>query len=442
MDLILEWLGYLLTPGNRYKKFLSLVGVPDSGKSVQVDFMTAFLGSKNVSNLSLELLCDKFEAFGLIGKLLNISSEVRYIEGKVEEQVKKITGGDRLLQPVKGEKEAVEYLPTCRLVMVGNHDPRFQDSSDAIWRRGCFVHFPRSLTGQPMNLNLRTQLLAERSGVLNLALIALARLHRRGQFTQSDESDRIVQRCRLTSNPLKMFVEECFILADGATVPRHKVMSLYSQFAKAWHFQGAHSRESIFAEIRRLCPSRENQPGNERMETFDKGKESEFRDRVFVGLSVNTDAEKLIARSQPVDPIGVLQRRAAEMLNTIAEENWKIDDERRRAEQQRCGLQAREERLAKREANPLAHLRKEPKGMMKRRRRLQDVVNTPVPPPLPAAINAPFTFVTKDNSISVEDPEAYYQRIDAMLAEFDKEESNVANDETGEEGGSYLPGLS
>jgi len=73
-----EFVGYVFAPNLKLEKSLFLYGSGANGKSVFFDIISALLGTQNVSNYSIDTLCEPngYYRAMIANKLLNYSSEI------------------------------------------------------------------------------------------------------------------------------------------------------------------------------------------------------------------------------------------------------------------------------------------------------------------------------------------------------------------------------
>lgn len=111
----------------------------------------------NLPHLELANLCGKRFCLG----------EENTDGGKLNEALlKSITGGDRQ----KGRfhyGNFVEYFPTYKIALVGNHKPRITGTDDGIWRRFLLVDWPVQIPAEMRDGKLKDKLADEMPGILN-----------------------------------------------------------------------------------------------------------------------------------------------------------------------------------------------------------------------------------------------------------------------------------
>lgn len=222
---------WLMTPDTSIQKAILLDGEGSNGKSTYLTGVTAFLGRRNTTNLSLHKLeQDRFAAARLVGKLANICPDLPSAHLTTTSIFKALTGGD----PVTGEykyRDSFEFLPYCRLVFSSNHPPRSGDGSFAFFRRWIVVPFTRTFEGDraiPRKvLDARLADPRELSGVLNRALDALPRLRAHG-FTESASMRAAWEEFRKLTDPLSVWLDRTTVEHPDAMVIRSALLGAYN----------------------------------------------------------------------------------------------------------------------------------------------------------------------------------------------------------------------
>jgi putative DNA primase/helicase len=173
-------------------------------------------------HLELANLCGKRFALG----------EENSEGGKLNEALlKSITGGDRQ----KGRfhyGNFLEYLPTYKVQLVGNHQPRIDGTDDGIWRRFLLVDWPVQIpTGQRDPL-LKVKFAAEMSGILNWCL-AGAREWLAGGLRPPSSCTAATAVFRTKSDELAEFIGDHFVEDAESYATKADVFVRYEQWARA-----------------------------------------------------------------------------------------------------------------------------------------------------------------------------------------------------------------
>jgi putative DNA primase/helicase len=241
---IQEYLGNCLLRHNKYARAIVLVGSGRNGKSTLLALIKAFLGADNVSNHTLQAICeDRFALAGLHNKLANISSELPSKALVETGKAKSVIAGDNLEAEEKFGTP-FSFQPYCKLIFSTNQLPQTSDKSKAFYWRWIILHFdkyfpPDSPNTKPNILNeLTTE--EELSGLLNWALDGLRRLEaNNGRFSYNADAEAIERDWERNSNPIQAFVEEqCEIESDNS-VSKNELYECYLEFCKANHFKSA-----------------------------------------------------------------------------------------------------------------------------------------------------------------------------------------------------------
>ena len=93
IEIAWRWMGLCCTWYARYKKLLLCVGPKDTGKSAFTGCLRLLVGQHNCAAMPLSGFGSQFQEAALIGKLLNISSEVKFVQEAAEERLKLLTSG-------------------------------------------------------------------------------------------------------------------------------------------------------------------------------------------------------------------------------------------------------------------------------------------------------------------------------------------------------------
>lgn len=249
-----EYLGYLLTFDTKMQVFLILHGDGANGKSVIIEVFTHVLGQDNVTHIGLERFGDRFELARTIGKLANLAGEVSTSRGPELGILKAIVSGDRIRVEFKNQT-SFDAKPTIRLLFATNHLPRFDDSSDGIWRRMKVIPFFFQVPEEQQDPMLAERICKEElTGIFNWALEGLIRLRRQGGFTKSTKVEEAVRAHRTECSPVLQFLSENYVEDPHAKVKANAVwVKLKTHFSLEGKLPV--SREMLGREVRRVFPN-------------------------------------------------------------------------------------------------------------------------------------------------------------------------------------------
>lgn len=218
--LLLEWIGHLLVPRNRYKKSLLAVGPGDTGKSTLMRLIEALLGERNVSHVTLQSITDdRFGAADLFGKLANISADLDATALKKAGMFKALTGDDTV-RIEKKYHDAFSARLFVKLMFSANEAPGTADQSDAFYSRWIILPMRRKLAEDEQQPNLIEKMTTpeELSGLLLHAVANLRELTVRGRFQEPEAVRLAGAEYRTRTDTVRGYVEDrCELEPEGRT---------------------------------------------------------------------------------------------------------------------------------------------------------------------------------------------------------------------------------
>jgi putative DNA primase/helicase len=228
--------GYLLTGDVSEQCLFFLLGDGCNGKSVFASVLQHILGSYAV-RVPAELLMrpprgshggPTPDAARLMGARLAVSTELEEGRRFAEVRIKELTGGDRqVARPLYGHP--VEFDPTHKLLLFGNHTPEIVNNDEGIWRRMRLVPFSVTIDKHRRDPHLIDKLRAESDAILGWMVEGCVRWHQEG-LGIPEAVRRATSGYRYESDAVGRFIEECCEQAHGVETPKSE---LYAQY-KAW----------------------------------------------------------------------------------------------------------------------------------------------------------------------------------------------------------------
>lgn len=207
---IAEFLGSIFINRSvlKLEKTLLLYGSGANGKSVLFEIVNALLGSQNVGNYCLQSLTNEngYYRAALANKLVNWASE---INGKLEASMFKALVSGEPVEARLPYGQPFTLNDYARLVFNTNELPRDVEHTTAFFRRFLIVPFTVSIPEAEQDRRLpQTIIETELSGVFNWILDGLKRLLANGNLTHSPAIYEQVERYRVQSDNIKMFLAE------------------------------------------------------------------------------------------------------------------------------------------------------------------------------------------------------------------------------------------
>lgn len=228
-----ELIGYCMSNDIRYHKFALFIGKSRAGKGVITDMIRDVVGHGNTSAPTLSTLhkdemlhAMSKSTVALIPDAHNVSFNSR---DEVLSKFKGITGGDPQTFNIKF-KDARTQIFKCRFILSTNGMPEFADGSGALANRALVFPFDVSFAGRE-NINLRKELAKEVAGVAQWALRGLARLNRRGRFTEAEAGLIEKEEIREDMSPLSKFIKDMCVISDDSTTYTQVLYAAYNLWA-------------------------------------------------------------------------------------------------------------------------------------------------------------------------------------------------------------------
>ena len=229
--------GYSLTGDMRAQVLFFLYGLGNNGKSTFITTIRKVIaGYGATAPVDMFLAKDKTargpkeELANLQGKRFVAASEVEVGRRLAVVVIKEMTGGEAIRADRKYEHE-VEFQPTHKLWISGNHKPVIADTSLAIWRRIKLVPFTITIPDNEIDEDLPLKLEAELRGILAWAVEGCLAWQREGL-----KEPRAVTAATLTyrdeEDILAEFIQDRCVLKATATVSKADLYENYKQWCE------------------------------------------------------------------------------------------------------------------------------------------------------------------------------------------------------------------
>jgi putative DNA primase/helicase len=174
-----EYFGWVLSPNSDAQIFLYLHGTGSTGKTSLLASLEALIGPQNTAHQCLAELAGEFGMHPLMGKKLNVCSDMDALDARAEGILKRLVDGGTVSMNRK-YKDIMNVQLNTRFAFASNKIPRFDDQSTGIYRR--FVPIAVETVIDPSNIirgldkPAGWMAMGELSGILNWALEGLKRL--------------------------------------------------------------------------------------------------------------------------------------------------------------------------------------------------------------------------------------------------------------------------
>lgn len=231
--LLQEIAGYIITGFNNAKKVFILTGKTDTGKSTFLNIFEEMLTNKNISNIPLQNLGDRFSTVDLFGKTLNIGADLPSTPITESSTFKALTGGDKISAERKGQ-DIFSFKNKAKLIFSCNRLPEnYGDKSNAFYNRLILLPFNQSIPIHQQDRELGNKLNQELDYILQWALKGLERLISNGfTFTENQATTKLLDEYRLNANSVLLFVHDVCLLDKEYSVPRKELFNYYQQYCE------------------------------------------------------------------------------------------------------------------------------------------------------------------------------------------------------------------
>lgn len=226
--------GYCLSGSNREQVFFFLHGDGSNGKSVFVQTIAKALGSYAAtapldSFMASRSTSHPTDLAGLRGKRLVSVSETEQGRIWAESRIKAITGGD----PIRARllyRDFFEFLPTFKLIFLGNHRPHLAGTGEAMRRRLQLVPFSVTIPEESRDRSLEDRLTADLGGVLGWMLDGYRDWQQKGLNPPEKVRNASAEYFDDEDTMGQWLSEQCE-LGDGLSAPANMLFANWSRWA-------------------------------------------------------------------------------------------------------------------------------------------------------------------------------------------------------------------
>lgn len=236
IELLKEFVAYLLEPSYFIRKSFMLVGGGSNGKSTFLELLNHFLGPENCSHEPLQqLIYNRFSSARLYGKLLNSFNDISNAALKSTGIFKGLCGADT----IRGEnkfKNPFYFKNKAKLIFSTNRMPKTNDDSDAFYERWIIINFPQIFddsnpdTDKALLEKLTTP--QELSGLLNIALDRLQDLRQKQKFSSSQTVAQTKEYYKKLSDPIYAFLEDECIKDHVAFITKADLYAAFNKYCE------------------------------------------------------------------------------------------------------------------------------------------------------------------------------------------------------------------
>ena len=236
---LVRLLGYLLTGSIKEHRWFFFVGEGRNGKSLLMRVMEKIMGDY-AKKVDTEMLMKSNarspgsaspDVLQLQGKRFIYGNETREGQRLDDAKIKDMTGGDTLTGRALHSNHYVQFDPTHKLVITGNHYPSIHDDSYGFWERVVVFPFNVTFSKEQIDKDLEEKLLAEKAGILNILLEGADDWHNNG-LQVPEKLISATNKYRSDQDVIKQFLDEECTVGVEHSVSKKTLYLHYSHWAK------------------------------------------------------------------------------------------------------------------------------------------------------------------------------------------------------------------
>jgi putative DNA primase/helicase len=239
ISLLQEHVGLaLIGEGCRYQKAVLLVGAQGAnGKSTVQSVMKEAMPAGSTVSIAPHDMGVDYDRAQMVGKRLNIVSEVEQRELARSEPWKAMIDGKNELKARSPYKDVIFFTPTAAHLYSCNRPPDTADQSGGFWRRWEVIEFNRSFAVHEQVADLDRLIIAEEMpAVVSWLICGAQRALQQGKLTTPVSSAAAIEKWRQSADQVACFVsEQCERLSPSDPVhmwtPHVQLFKAYTNWA-------------------------------------------------------------------------------------------------------------------------------------------------------------------------------------------------------------------
>lgn len=237
IDSLQKWVGYCLLSQCNQQKFAVFKGASRAGKSTLMSVLEAVVGEENVATTSLSMLGSEFGLQPILGKKLVTFQDADKASldrmGVATERIKSLASNDGMVVNRKNQSVIMGRM-NCKLNFVCNSVPAFLNAENSMTKRMLVFPFWKSFENNE-DLDLAQKLIAEKSGILNWALVGARRIVLDGErLEMSAKGLETLREVERQLDSVTAFADECILVTghDHNYVGTDSLWSGYRQWCR------------------------------------------------------------------------------------------------------------------------------------------------------------------------------------------------------------------
>lgn len=302
---IYELLAYCMYRDQPYHKMFFLYGSGSNGKSTVLKIMTNFLGNQNISNVSLDGICDSpFHKAELHGKLANIAGEVTYENLKDTDSLKQLTGDESNIMVERKYKNPFKFKNYAKMIFACNQIPGTNDKTNAYARRVYIIDFLKNFrVGSNAKSKIEDSIPKQEYEELAVYLIGVLKnlIKKDFVFANHMDDEKIMEKYEKLSDPIRRFVDTMCEHEDVMYI----ICWEFRKLLKAWCHEIGFYRTLTDVEISRKMKDMGYEIRQKSINGYD------MVQRCYVGIDVKSSSISL-KESSEINSIHAVNKKLSE----------------------------------------------------------------------------------------------------------------------------------
>lgn len=231
--MLLQIIGYCISPLSGAKKMFFFVGLPNTGKSLILNLIEYAVGKDNRSIIGIHEISERFKLFKLSNSIVNLSHEVRNANIKSLDILKKMVANEPILVEQKG-KDPKEITVKTKLVFCANSMPKLGEyDNQGISERLCVLLFNKKIDVNNRDIGLLEKMKKEVNVIFSVALKSLNSLiDNQMVFKQPKESKVFIEQYQADQDSLKLFIEDCCEINNDLKIHKCDFIKFYHIYCR------------------------------------------------------------------------------------------------------------------------------------------------------------------------------------------------------------------
>lgn len=230
--MLLQFYGLCLSLDTRQQKFLMLTGRGGSGKSIVLSLLILMVGEKNVSNIPLEKLGERFASIGLLHKLVNSCADLEISALESTALIKQAIGEDMIRGEHKG-KDSISFRSYARMIFSSNELPLVKsEKTNGFYRRLLVLKLDKSPEVVDPYLFDKLKEPENMKYLIHESVKALEQMYESGTITESETSKELVKQLRRDSDTVQAFLDFATEKDPNNRIEKGRLFDAYTKYCQ------------------------------------------------------------------------------------------------------------------------------------------------------------------------------------------------------------------